>query len=75
MGLLVDIKGTDGFVLLLSAGTTALSLRLESGKPSKVAQAETLLTCIRGVLTSNLGRHTDYPDGFACLPQLLHANI
>jgi hypothetical protein len=26
------------------------------------------------VLTSNLGRHTDYADGFMCLPQLLHAN-
>jgi hypothetical protein len=29
--------------------------------PSKMAQAITLLTCIRVVIGSNIGRDTDYP--------------
>jgi hypothetical protein len=39
----------------------------------KLAQAVMLLTCIREVLGSNLGRDTDYPDCefFLGLPQSL----
>jgi hypothetical protein len=43
--------------------------------PTAVAQAVTIVNCIREVPVSNLGPNADSPHGFRGLPQSLRANV
>jgi hypothetical protein len=59
----MDLEG-DGYVLF--EDTILMLVRIDRGKPqnspSKLAEAGTLLTCIREIPSSNIGWHTDCYD-------------
>jgi hypothetical protein len=64
------------FTLLSQAGTQIHRIRIYCKIiwPCKLAQVGNLLTCIRDVMGSNLGRDTDYSETFHGFPESLHGN-